>query len=124
MSKNFDETVRLQFEIGPEWIREVRGERLQQITEDTSSALIWPAHQLCTSLGEAVVWGPNVAYWNWRKEKAVPARSTREVEVKEKIEERAGWRGQSESNRRRREVADLLVLPRPAKSLQNGTDFS
>ena len=29
-----------------------------------------------------------------------------------------------ESDRRRREVADLLVLPRPEKGLQNGTGFS
>ena len=29
-----------------------------------------------------------------------------------------------ESNSRRREVADLLVLPRPAKTLQNGAGFS
>ena len=33
-------------------------------------------------------------------------------------------RTERESNRRRREVADLLVLPRPAKSVQNGAGFS
>ena len=38
MSKNFDETVRLQSEIRREWIREVRGERLQGIAEGASSA--------------------------------------------------------------------------------------
>ena len=32
-------------------------------------------------------------------------------------------RTEQESDRRRREVADLLVLPRSAKSLQNGTGF-
>ena len=31
---------------------------------------------------------------------------------------------EQESDRRRREVADLLVLPRPAKSLLNGAGFS
>ena len=31
---------------------------------------------------------------------------------------------EQESERRRREMADLLVLPRPAKSLENGTGFS
>ena len=31
---------------------------------------------------------------------------------------------ESESRRRGRNMADLLVLPRPAKGLQNGTDFS
>ena len=32
-------------------------------------------------------------------------------------------RTERESDKRRREVADLLVLPRPAKSMQNGTGF-
>ena len=32
-------------------------------------------------------------------------------------------RTEQESDRRRREVADLLVLPRPAKSVQNGAGF-
>ena len=38
MSKNFDETVRLQSEIRQEWIREIREERLQGIAEGASSA--------------------------------------------------------------------------------------
>ena len=38
MSKNLDETVRLQSEIRREWIREIRGERLQGIAEGASSA--------------------------------------------------------------------------------------
>ena len=38
MSKNFDETIRLQFEKRQEWIREIRGERLQEIAEGASSA--------------------------------------------------------------------------------------
>ena len=38
MSKYFDETVRLQSEKRQEWIREVRGERLQWIAEGASSA--------------------------------------------------------------------------------------
>ena len=33
-------------------------------------------------------------------------------------------RTERESGRRRREVADLLVLPRPVKSVQNGAGFS
>ena len=39
VSKNFDETVRLQSEKRREWIREIRGERLQGIIEGMSSAL-------------------------------------------------------------------------------------
>ena len=38
MSKNLDETVRLQSEIRQEWIREIRRERLQGIAEGASSA--------------------------------------------------------------------------------------
>ena len=44
MSKNFDETVCLQPEIRREWIREVRGDRLQGIAEGASSA-----HSLASS---------------------------------------------------------------------------
>ena len=50
-----------------------------------------------------------------RREKTVPAR---EIERKGKMEERT----ERESDMRRG-VADLYVLPRPAKSLQNGADF-
>ena len=38
MSKNFNETVRLQSEKKEEWIREIRGERLQGIAEGASNA--------------------------------------------------------------------------------------
>ena len=48
MSKNFDETVRLQSEIRQKWIREVRGERLQGIAEGVSSA-----PRLVSSLAES-----------------------------------------------------------------------
>ena len=37
MSKNLDETVRLQFEKRQQWIREIRGERLQKIADGESS---------------------------------------------------------------------------------------
>ena len=43
-----------------------------------------------------------------------------EFEITGKMEERT----ERESDSRRREVADLLVLPRPAKSMQNGAGFS
>ena len=38
MSKNLDEKLRLQSERRQEWIREIRGERLQRIAEGTISA--------------------------------------------------------------------------------------
>ena len=45
MSKNLDETVRLQSEKREEWIRKIREKRLQRIAEGTSSA-----HRLTNSL--------------------------------------------------------------------------
>ena len=44
------------------------------------------------------------------------------------MEERIGWQEQNKSQiggeEKRREVEDLLVLPRPAKSMQDGAGFS
>ena len=42
------------------------------------------------------------------------------------MEEKTGWRGQNESQigGEEKKMADLLVLPRPAKSVQNGAGFS
>ena len=48
----------------------------------------------------------------------MPARSATEFEIRGKME-----KIERESDRRRREMADL-VLPRPAKSVQNGAGFS
>ena len=59
--KNLDEAIRLQFEKRQEWIREVKGERLQGIAEGESSAPRWPAHQPHRFLGETSVRGPIVA---------------------------------------------------------------
>ena len=56
MSKNFDATVCLQSEKRQEWIREIRGERLQGIAEG-GSAPVWLAHQPRRSPGETSVRG-------------------------------------------------------------------
>ena len=55
MSKNFDETVRLQSEKREEWIREVRGER-QGIAEGRSNVSVRPAYQPRCLPGEMSVW--------------------------------------------------------------------
>ena len=55
MSKNFDETVRLQSEIRQEWIRQIRGERQQEVAEGkssaprlaSSSAVLFPGRNQC-----------------------------------------------------------------------------
>ena len=98
MTKNFDETVRLQFEI--------RGERLQEIAEGasspprlaSSSAASFPGRNECPGIHCSL------------REQTVSARSATEFEIRGKMEERT----ERESDRRR-EMADLLVLPIPAK---------
>ena len=58
MSKNLDETVRLQSEKREEWIREMEGERLQGIAEGASSALglasssavLFPGKNVCPGI--------------------------------------------------------------------------
>ena len=52
----------------------------------------------------------------------VPASSATEFEVKRKMEERTGL--ESARWRREEKLADLLVLLRPAKSMQNGAGFN
>ena len=61
MSKNFDETVRLQSEKRQEWIREIRGERLQGIAGVQVALPVWSAHQPRRSPVEMSVLGPIVA---------------------------------------------------------------
>ena len=63
------------------------------------------------------MWGHCSLILKEEREKTVFAR---EIEVKGKTKERR----KRESSERRREMADLLVLPRPAESLQNGVGFS
>ena len=120
MSKNFHETIRLQSEKREEWIREIKRERLQGIAESTSSAnnlvnsstASFPRRNECP--------GTHCSLIEQEKREDSSARSAREIEVKGKMWERAGWRGQSE---KRGEVANLLLLPRPEKSLQIGAGF-
>ena len=61
MSKNSDETVHLQSEKKQEWIREIRGERLQRITEGASSAPRLAISSDASFPGETSVRGPIVA---------------------------------------------------------------
>ena len=51
MSKNFDETVHLQSEKREEWIREMKGERLQEIAEGASSATCLASSSAALFLG-------------------------------------------------------------------------
>ena len=60
MSKNFDETVRLQSENRQEWIRKRRGERPQGIAEGAVALPVWPTHEPRRAPGETSVRGPIV----------------------------------------------------------------
>ena len=77
VSKYFDETERLQSKKREEWIREIRGQRLQEIAEGassaprlaSSSAASFPRRNECAGYHCSLI----------------------------KQEERTGWRGQNES---------------------------
>ena len=104
MSKNFDETVRFQSEKRQEWIREMRGKRLQGIAEGASST-----PRLARSSAGSFPWrndcpGTHCSLIE-QEEKTVPARSATEFEIKGKMEERAA----RESDRRRRKISNRLV---------------
>ena len=97
MSKYFDETVRLQSEKRREWIREIRGERLQGIAEGTSSAPHLASSSAVSFPGRNECPETHCSLIEQEREKTVPARSATEFEIRGKIEERTGWRGQNES---------------------------
>ena len=89
MSKNLDETVRLQSEKGQEWIREIRGERLQGITKGASSASLLASSSSASFPGRNECPGTHYSLIKQEeREKTIPTRSAREIEVKRKMEER------------------------------------
>ena len=101
--------------------REIKEERLQEITDGMSRALRLSSLSAASFPGRNEYPGTHCSLIIQKeREKTVSARSAREIEVKGKMEKRT----EGDSDRRRREVADLLVLPRPAKSVQNGAGFS
>ena len=123
MSKNFDETVRLQSKKREE--RKIREERLQRIAEGASSAprLASSSAALFSRRNECP--GTHCNLIEHEEKKTVPDKSAREFEIKRKDGGRNKMaRTKRESDKKRREMAELLVLPRPAKSVQNGAGFS
>ena len=112
MSKNLDETVRLQSENREEWIREIKKGLLREQVALPSGQLI----SLFVGREKRVSRDPLYPDKTGRKRKQL----LQEIKVKGKMEERT----ERESDSRRRQVADLLVLPRPAKSVQKSAGFS
>ena len=91
MSKNLDKTVCLQSEKRQEWIREIRGERLQGIAEDASSAPRLASSSAASFPGRNECPGTHCSLIKLEEQKTVPARSATEIEMKGKMEERKGW---------------------------------
>ena len=124
VSKNLDETVRLQSKEREEWIREIRGERLQGIAESASSAprlasssvASFPGRNECPEIHCSLI---------EQEGEDSSCQICQRISGKRKDggEDRVA-RTERESGRRRKEVAGLLVLPRPAKSVQNGVGFN
>ena len=96
MLKHLEETVRLQSDKRREWIREI-GERLQRIAEGASSAPRLASSSAVSFPGRNECPGTHCSLIEQEREKTVPARSATEFEIREKMEERTGWRGQNES---------------------------
>ena len=124
MSKYLDETVRLQSEIRQEWIREVRGERLQGIAEGVSSAPHLARSSAASFPGRNECPGTHCSPKEQKERENSSCQICQRVGDKRKDggEDRVA-RTERESDRRRK-VVDFMVLPRPAKSVQNGTGFS
>ena len=88
VSKNFNQTVHLQFKIS--------GERLQRIAKGSSSAphlasssvASFPSRNQCRGTHSSLI---------EQEKKKVPTRSDTEFEIGKNLEEGTGWRGQNES---------------------------
>ena len=124
VSKNLDETARLQSEKRQERIREIRGERLQKIADGASSAPHLANSSAASLPGRNECSGTHCSLIEQEREDS-SCQICHRVSGKRKNggEDRVA-RTERESVKKRREVAGLLVLPRLAKSVQNGTGFS
>ena len=119
MSKNLDETVCLHSEKRREWVEEIRGERLLGIAEGTSStprlasssAALFPGRNECPGTHCSLIVQEeredSFCQRVYGQRKDVGGDRVARVREEEKRSENAG----------------LLMLPRPAKSLQNGRGF-
>ena len=114
--------MHLQFEKREEWIRKIKGEKLQGTAESRAPRLAstfaasFPERNKCP----ATHCSPIV-----QKEREVAVRSAKEIEVNRKdgVEDSVTSTEQ-ELKKRKRKMEVLLVLSRPAESLQNDAGFS
>ena len=95
MSKNFDETVCPQSDKREEWIREIRGERLQGIAESLSSAPHLASLSAASLPGRNECPGTHCSLIEQERED-ISCQICHRVSGKRK-EERTEWQGQNES---------------------------
>ena len=116
MPKNLDETVRLQSKKREEWMQEVRR---KETTRDSRSSSPYLANSSVASLPEKNECpGTHCKLIVKGERKDSSCQMCQKVHDKKKIKQRT-----KPELERKREIADLLVLPRPAESLQNGAGF-
>ena len=84
MSKDLDETVRLQSEKRREWIREIRGERLQGVAEGASSAPCLASSSVSSFPERNECPGTYCSMIEQEKREDSSCRSATEFEIKEK----------------------------------------
>ena len=125
MSKYFEETVRLQSEKRREWIRKMRGERLQGIAQGASSASRLASSSAVSFPGRNECPGTHCSLIEQEEREDSFCQICHRVWDKRKDgEEDRAAKTERESDRKRREMVDFMVLPRPAKSVRNGAGFS
>ena len=101
MSKNFDETVRLQSQKREEWKREIRGGRLQRIAEGASSAPRLASSSAASFPGRNKCPGTHCSLIEQdERENSSDQICQREIAVKEKMKKRT----EREPDRRREEI--------------------
>ena len=122
VSKYFEEIVRLQSEKRREWIRGIRGERLQGIAEGASSAPRLASSSAASFFGRNECPGTHCSLIEQEEREDSSCQICHKVWDKRKDggEDRTRVR----QEKKRREMAGFMVLPRPAKSVQNGAGFS
>ena len=116
MSKNLDKTVRLQSEIRREWMREIRGERLQGIAEGASSVPRLASSSAASFPGRNECPGTNCSLIQQERE-------DNSCQICHRVRDNRKD-GREDRTKKKREMADLLVLLTPAKSVPNGAGFS
>ena len=89
--KNLDEAVCLQSEKRQEWIRVIRGVRLQGIAESTNSAPCLASSSAASFLRRNKCPGTHCSLIEQEEREDSSCQITQEIEVEGKMEEKTGW---------------------------------